>query len=246
MMYMYKVYICILVWGISIMASIAMKAFWARTFRSKKKRCDSQSICAHRARMLLGELSKLMIEAIEPPSWIYFSDNVAYEWARGQYYRLPESTRDFIVGTALHTEDSPMLLSELRCSVVGLETIREAMLQVSKHELYFESFYAHMLLGYTQSTTLRQVDKDEFLLFWLYVLEIYFSNPPFLSSLVLMETTTSEELQWILPKHMGRGVESLKALYHRHPTTTTTGYPTAAAAASSRIKSMMGSISMGV
>jgi hypothetical protein len=212
------------------MTGVAMKAFLTRMFRSKKKRCDSQSICAHQARMLLSELSKLTIEAKEPPYSIYFSDNVAYEWARGQYYRLPESTRDFIVGTALHTEDEPMLLTDLRCSVVALETIREAMLQVSSHDLYFEPFYAHMLLGYTHSTTLRQVDKDEFLLFWLYVLEIYFSNSPFSSS------SPEEKLQWILPKHMGRGVESLKALYHHHRQP----------AASSRIKSMMGSISMGV
>jgi hypothetical protein len=183
------------------MLSTAAKLFINRTLR---RRCDPQSCCAQRARQLLEELAKQVVLIDEIPTQsIFFSSRRASEWARCQFQRLPHETQTQIMSHVLEHAECSLYVH--RCNVVALETVAEAKLQVSQHETYHEMFYGFM-------TTVT--DREEYLLFWLYVIELYLCNGSY------SDAPDEHTIAWFLPKHMGRGMESLKILHEQRKAST--------------------------
>lgn len=184
------------------MLSTAAKSFINRSLR-RYRRCDAQSCCAQRARQLLEELAKQVILIDEIPTRsIFFSSQKASEWARCQFQRLPHPTQTKIMSSVLEHPECSLYVH--RCNVVALETVREAMLQVSQHESYQEIFYGFM-------TTVT--DREGYLLFWLYVIELYLCCGSY------SDAPDEHTIAWFLPQHMGRGMESLKVLHEQRKAT---------------------------
>ena len=199
----------------------------ARTYRSvfwskKRRRCDPQSMCAQCARRLLEELSQQTEAPANFQMALYFSSQDAAAWSTGQYLRLTEGTRRALLqGTIL--DHGPRLLETHRCSVVALETIWEAMQQIKHNELQYEPFYGMMLQfspSFSTWGSLSKEERDSYLMFWLHVLELHFAHAPYVADARVATPEVARVLAWFLPQHMGRGMESLKALHsQRHKVT---------------------------
>jgi len=150
------------------------------------KRCESRSECAQQARLLL----KVLVMHIEAPGWFVHGD----KWALQQWYLLPKQTRAQILDTILDDADLHVL-SRHKCPALALETVREATLLLDSASNRF----AYSESGNCNSDT-------QYL--WLRVIGNILRHPPYAKNVAIAGT-----LAWALPKHMGHGMESLKALH---------------------------------
>ena len=196
------------------MATTATQVFVARTLRrAMRKRCDPQSFCAQQARLLLDALKRqaAIPEPFPPLLWLHlFSSKQAYEWARGQWLRISAEDRVQILGEIL--DDSEYnLLSKHHCAVLALETVREAMRQCEHSSSGTLSYLVVLSTWPLPEQQQQQQGTAARLRIWLHVLELYLCTSPPYSTTVPPQFT--QTLEWLLPRHMGHGVESLVAMH---------------------------------
>ena len=218
---------------------VPVQALWSRcTQRFKIKRCDPQSNCAQQAQLLVSELLKppqrsaaFVLEPI--PVFSMFSSKGSYEWARSQWLRLPLATRDHIWDTLL---DDPDLhcLSQHDCSVVALETVREAARVLASSsggwwplsssanndndddDISTSGYHeaGQPLFGNTAGDKHNnKQQRMETAGLWLYALEIYLCNPPYRSTPTATSYDLAQKLEWYVHKHRGHGIDCLQALH---------------------------------
>jgi hypothetical protein len=160
-------------------------------------------VCAQQARALATALCNDIIAftpgSSENPTQQSCTLALAHKWVHG---RLSQACQKTIFENILDDTDVH-LLSQFSCSVLALETVREAMSMVVSNELYLDDTLLHK----------EETNLQTWLCTFLRLLEIILLNEPYTPFAV--QAQTKKELLWLYPKHMGRGMEYLQARFEQ-------------------------------